>query len=94
MKDMCLRVEQESFNRAFDDHANDHTDSNHVQNLGDPDLLYRYQFFSSDWWLLVVDKNPDTAASGDYPKQVKFKCNLGSRFQFVSVQSRMLGAAV
>lgn len=79
VKDMCLRIKQESFHRAFDNHANDHTDSGHVQNLGHSDVLYRYQYFSLDWWLLVVDKNPATAAAGDYPKQVKFKCDLGDR---------------
>ncbi len=76
---MCERIKQESFHRAFDNHANDHTDSGHVQNLGHSDVLYRYQYFSLDWWLLVVDKNPATAESSDYPKQVKFKCNLGDR---------------
>ena len=79
VKDMCLRIKQESFNRAFENHADDHTDSGHVQNLGHSDILFRYQYFSLDWWLLVVDKNPDTAAAGAYPKQVKFKCNLGDR---------------
>ena len=45
VKDMCLRIKQESFHRAFDNHANDHTDSGHVRNLGHSDVLYRYQYF-------------------------------------------------
>lgn len=87
---MCTRLDYESINRAFDNHADDHTDSNYVLNLGDSDLLYRYQYYSSDWWLLVMDKNPDTASAEDYPKQVRFKCNLDTRFDdFIVLNNRI-----
>ena len=76
VNDMAAQIKYESFDRAFDTAEL----LGYVVNLGDPDLLYSYHYFSSDYWLLVMDKDPQTENSGDYPKQVKFKCNLGSRF--------------
>ena len=86
VNDMAAQIRYESCHAAFDTAE---LKSTHVENLGDSNLLYSYRYYSSDYWLLVMDKDPQTENSGDYPKQVKFKCDLGSRFsQFDVLNNR------
>ena len=79
VNDMAAQIRYESCHAAFDTAE---LKSTHVENLGDSNLLYSYRYYSNDYWLLVMDKDPqtDSTPTSDYPKQVKFKCDLGSRF--------------
>ena len=88
VNDMAAQIRYESCHAAFDTAE---LKSTHVENLGDSNLLYSYRYYSSDYWLLVMDKDPqtDSTPTSDYPKQVKFKCDLGSRFsQFDVLNNR------